>query len=126
MHYIWPSFDTESVPVDVPLKDMNPGADDPKQNNYDVGNSDGDANRLHKNLSDILVRNNTVGQCDCILIYLEYNTLMMLTCLPSSMVRMSFCRMMRLSLHGRPHFCSKRKGTMFFKATLCPKSLVSK
>jgi hypothetical protein len=55
MHYVWSSFDTESVPVDVPLQDMNPGADDPKQNSC-VGNSDG--NITHKDFREILVINN--------------------------------------------------------------------
>jgi hypothetical protein len=54
------SFDTESVPIDVPTKDMNSGADDPKQNSC-VGNSDDKT--LHEAISEILVMNINISQC---------------------------------------------------------------
>jgi hypothetical protein len=52
MHNLLGSFDIESVPVDVPSKDMYPGADDSKPS-------------LHEDFtSGILVINSNISQCD--------------------------------------------------------------
>jgi hypothetical protein len=62
MHNLLGSFDRESVPVDVPRKNIYPGADDSKHSSC-VGNSH-DNGLLEDFTSGILVINSNISQFD--------------------------------------------------------------